>query len=84
MKSILRPAFVLGMLLAALSGCQRTGTTSAEGPAEQVGQKLDQAAVKATEGLNKLADKAGAGMEKVGENLQNAAREAEAKNEAKK
>ncbi|MET0963163.1 MAG: hypothetical protein ABWY05_10150 [Noviherbaspirillum sp.] len=84
MKSILRPAFLLSMLLAALSGCQRTETPSAQGPAEQVGQKLDQAAVKATESLNKLAEKAGASMEKVGENLQNAAREAEAKNEAKK
>ena len=79
MKTTVTSAFALGMVLAALAGCQRSETAGA-GPAEQVGQKLDQAAVKAAEGLNKLAEKAGQGMEKAGENMQDAARDAKAKN----
>ena len=80
MKTIAKPIFALGMLLAALAGCQRNDPARTEGPAEKVGQKIDQAAVKATEGINKLAEKAGQGMEKAGENMQNAAREAQTKN----
>jgi predicted small lipoprotein YifL len=80
MKTTVTSFFALGMLLAALAGCQRNDPARTEGPAEKVGQKIDQAAVKATEGINKLAEKAGQGMEKAGENMQNAAREAKAKN----
>jgi hypothetical protein len=80
MKTTVKSAFALGMLLAALAGCQRNETASTEGPAEKVGQKIDQAAVKATEGINKLAEKAGQGMEKAGANMQNAAKEAQSKN----
>ncbi|MDB5758268.1 MAG: hypothetical protein JWM30_1557 [Burkholderia sp.] len=80
MKTTVKSAFALGMLLAALAGCQRNEPASTEGPAEKVGQKIDQAAVKATEGINKLAEKAGQGMEKAGANMQNAAKEAQSKN----
>jgi hypothetical protein len=84
MKSPLTSAIALGMLLAALAGCQRDDPARAEGPAEKVGQKIDQAAVKATEGINKLAEKAGAGMEKAGENIRKEAEQAQAKNGEKK
>ena len=80
MKPTVKPILALSMLLAALAGCQRNDPARTEGPAEKVGQKIDQAAVKATEGINKLAEKAGQGMEKAGENMQNAAREAQTKN----
>jgi predicted small lipoprotein YifL len=80
MKTTVKSAFALCMLLAALAGCQRNDPASAAGPAEKAGQKLDQAAVKAAEEVNKLAEKAGKGMEKAGESMQNAAREAKAKN----
>jgi len=80
MKTTVTSAYALAMLLAALAGCQRNDPARTEGPAEKVGQKIDQAAVKATEGINKLAEKAGQGMEKAGENMQNAAKEAKAKN----
>jgi hypothetical protein len=80
MKTTVKSAFALGMLLAALAGCQRNDPARTEGPAEKVGQKIDQAAVKATEGINKLAEKAGQGMEKAGANMQNAAKEAQSKN----
>jgi uncharacterized OsmC-like protein len=80
MKTTVTSAFALAMLLAALAGCQRDDAARTEGPAEKVGQKIDQAAVKATEGINKLAEKAGQGMEKAGANMQNAAKEAQTKN----
>lgn len=80
MRTTVKSAFALGMLLAALAGCQRNDAARTEGPAEQVGQKLDQAAVKAAEGINKLAEKAGKGMEKAGESMQNAAKDAQTKN----
>lgn len=80
MKTTVKPAFALAMLLAALAGCQRDDPARTEGPAEKVGQKIDQAAVKAAEGINKLTEKAGQGMEKAGENMQNAARDAQTKN----
>ena len=79
MKTTMISVVALSVALVALAGCQRTETAGA-GPAEQVGQKLDKAAVKAAEGLNKLAEKAGQGMEKAGENMQDAARDAKAKN----
>lgn len=84
MKNTVTSAIALGILLVATAGCERTGPTSSAGPAEKAGQKLDQAAVKAAEGLNKLTEKAGAGMEKVGENMQNAARDAQGRNADKK
>jgi len=83
MKIPVTSALALGMLLAALSGCQRDDPARAEGPAEKVGQKIDQAAVKASEGINKLAEKAGAGMEKAGENIRKEAQEAQSRNNQK-
>ena len=80
MKTPVRSALALGMLLAALVGCQRDDPARAEGPAEKVGQKIDEAAVKAAEGINKLAEKAGAGMEKAGEAVKKEAQQAQTKN----
>jgi len=80
MKTSVTSALALGMLLAALAGCQRNEPARTEGPAEKVGQKIDQAAVKATEGINKLAEKAGAGMEKAGQNIKKEAEQAQARN----
>ena len=83
MKTTAISAIAVGMLLAALAGCQRDDPARTTGPAEQVGQKIDQAAVKASEGINKLAEKAGKGMEKAGANMQNAAKEAQTKSAEK-
>jgi hypothetical protein len=83
MKTSVTSVLALGMLLAALAGCQRNEPARTEGPAEKAGQKIDQAAAKAAAGINKLAEKAGAGMEKAGENMQKEAREAQAKNAEK-
>ena len=80
MKTPVTSAIALSMLLAALAGCQRNEPARTEGPAEKVGQKIDQAAVKATEGINKLAEKAGAGMEKAGQNIKKEAEQAQARN----
>jgi len=51
-------ALAIGMLLAALPGC-----TKKEGPAEQAGKAVDNA-----------VEKAGAQMEKAGEDIQDAAK----------
>ncbi len=51
-------AVVIGMLLAALPSCAKK-----EGPAEQAGKAVDNA-----------VDKAGAQVEKAGENIQDAAK----------
>jgi hypothetical protein len=83
MKTSVTSVLALGMLLAALAGCQRNEPARTEGPAEKAGQKIDQAAAKAAAGINKLAEKAGAGMEKAGENMQKEARDAQAKNAEK-
>ena len=80
MKKTMTSVFTIIVAITALAACQRNDPAQTKGPAEQVGQKLDQAAVKATEGINKLAEKAGKGMEKAGENMQNAARDAQTKN----
>ena len=51
-------ALALGLLLAALSGCQKQ-----EGPAEKAGKAVD-----------KAVDKAGQQIEKAGESIQDAAK----------
>ena len=55
---IVSAALVMGVLLAALSGCQKQ-----EGPAERAGKEVD-----------KAVEKAGQQMEKAGESIQDAAR----------
>jgi hypothetical protein len=67
-------------VVASISACQRNGETAGQtGPAETAGKQIDQAAAKAGEQLNKAAEKAGEGLAKAGEKLQNAAQDAQKK-----
>ncbi|RZI41003.1 hypothetical protein EGT07_20240 [Herbaspirillum sp. HC18] len=68
----------IAVLMSALSGCQKKEAASGEkGPAEQAGQKLDQAATRAGEEINKAAEKAGQGLQQLGQKLQNEAEQAQ-------
>jgi hypothetical protein len=69
-------AMALGILCIGLSACQKVDPAADKGPAEKIGQQLDQAAAKAAVELNKVAEQAGKGLEKAGEKIQNAAKEA--------
>lgn len=75
-SSGLMSALALGILCVGLSACQKVETTTEKGPAEKIGQQLDQAAAKAAVELNKVAEQAGKGLEKAGEKIQNAAKDA--------
>lgn len=68
-----------GLLVLGLSGCQKPDDTAENGPAEKVGQQLDQAAAEAAKHLNTMAEHAGKGLEKAGESLQNDAKDAQEK-----
>ncbi|MBK4733055.1 hypothetical protein [Noviherbaspirillum pedocola] len=81
MRTTITLAFCL--TLAALAGCERNTPPEAKGPAEKAGEKIDQAAAKAAQGINNLADKAGSGLQKAGENMQKEAKEAQANNAAR-
>ena len=80
-KIIVIPALML--VLAGLSACNKPEETSAKGPAEAAGAKIDEVAAKAAIELNKLGEKAGQGLEKAGASMQNAARDAQNKVEQK-
>lgn len=82
MKSnkILMAVLAAGVFSAALSGCQKNENTVEKGPAEKVGQQLDQAAAQAAVQLNKVAEQAGKTLEKAGESIQGAAKGAQQKN----
>jgi hypothetical protein len=68
------------VVVASLSACQKNDAAADQkGPAETAGKQLDQAAVKAGEQINKAAEKAGEGLAKAGEKLQNAAQDAQKK-----
>jgi hypothetical protein len=71
------------LLLAALAACQRNTPPEAKGPAEKAGEKIDEAAAKAAKGINNLAEKAGSGLQKAGENMQKEAKDAQANNAAR-
>lgn len=63
-----------------VTACQKKEATAEQkGPAETAGKRIDQAAAKAGEQLNKVAEEAGKGLAKAGEKLQNAAEEAQKK-----
>ncbi|MDB5729598.1 MAG: hypothetical protein JWQ00_2803 [Noviherbaspirillum sp.] len=67
-------------LAVCITACQkREATAEQKGPAETAGKHIDQAAVKAGEQLNKVAEEAGKGLAKAGEKLQNAAQDAQKK-----
>jgi len=66
----------IGLLVVQLSACEKTDVASDEkGPAEKVGQQLDQAASRAGEEINKAAEKAGKGLQELGQKLQNEAQQ---------
>jgi hypothetical protein len=76
--------FSTAALVAGLTACQKNDATAEQkGPAETAGKQLDQAAAKAGEQLNKAAEEAGKGLAKVGEKLQNAAQDAQKKDNPK-
>jgi len=76
--------FAIAFLTVFLAACQKQDAASSEkGPAERVGQQLDQAAARAGEQLNKAAEKAGQGLQEAGRQLQDKAAEAQKDNEKK-
>lgn len=78
------PFAAVAYLVIGAAGCQKHDSANADkGPAERVGQQLDQAAARAGEELNKAAEKAGEGMQKAGRELQDKAAEAQKNNENK-
>lgn len=71
---------MLGVLLAGLSACEKKEVVADEkGPAERAGQQIDQATARASEELNKVAEKTGKGLQEMGQKLQNEAQEAQKK-----
>lgn len=68
---------MLGVLTIGLSACEQKETAADRGPAEKAGEKIDQAAAKASVHLNKLAEQAGKGLQQAGEKIQGAARDAQ-------
>lgn len=66
-----------------LAGCEKTDPVTEKGPAERVGERIDEATSKAAVQLNSIAEKAGEGISKAGEKLKENAQEAQAKNDAK-
>lgn len=71
------------VLVFGLAACQKTEST-AEGPAEKVGQQLDQAASKAAVHINAIAEKAGQGLSKAGDQIEETAKEARENNAEQK
>ncbi len=67
------------LLVLGLAACQKTEPQT-EGPAEKVGQKLDEAASKAAVHINTIAEKAGQGLAKAGEKIEQTAKQAQEKN----
>lgn len=64
------------ILVTALAGCEKRDASSGAGPAQQAGEKIDQAASQAGEKANELAGKAGQGMQELGQKMQDKAEEA--------
>jgi hypothetical protein len=68
-KNQVRVAIVISVLIAALAACQKE-----QGPAEKAGKAIDNATEKAGKAVDNAADKAGQQIEKVGEDIQDAAK----------
>jgi len=77
-------ALAASVFLAVTAGCQKNEPSADKGPAEKVGQKLDEAAGKAAVEINKAAEQAGKGLQKAGEKLESTAKDAKSKNEQSK
>lgn len=71
------------LAVSGLTACQKTEPAS-EGPAEKVGQKIDEAASKAAVHINAIAEKAGQGLSKAGEKIEQTAQDAQSKNNEQK
>lgn len=61
--------------LLGLGACEQKTDNPAEGPAEQAGAKIDEAAEKLRPALNKAGEKIGQALQKGGEKLEEASRE---------
>ncbi|MFC6522146.1 hypothetical protein ACFQAT_22865 [Undibacterium arcticum] len=66
-SKIISTVVVAGLLGGGLAGCKKNEPIVEKGPAEQAGQKLDQAASKAGEEINKAASAAGKKIQEAGE-----------------
>lgn len=65
-------------MVLALAGCQKQDSAAGgKGPAEQAGEKIDQAAARAGEELNTIAEKAGKGLQQLGQKIQDEAERAQ-------
>lgn len=58
-----RAALLMGILIAALSGCKK------EGPMERSGKEIDKATEKAGQKINNAVEKTGEKLEKAGEKV---------------
>ncbi|MFC3109143.1 hypothetical protein ACFOFO_14430 [Undibacterium arcticum] len=76
-SKIISTVVVAGLLGGGLAGCKKNEPIVEKGPAEQAGQKLDQAASKAGEEINKAASAAGKKIQEAGEKIQDAAKDAQ-------
>ena len=73
-KITISSSLAITALLAMLYGCQKP-----EGPAEKAGQKIDKAVEKTGEKINQTTKKVGEKVERAGEDIKDAARNAEKK-----
>lgn len=78
--NVVTPLFATAVVMIALAGCKKVEPVAEKGPAEKAGQQLDQAAAKAGVKINEVANKAGQQMEKAGEKIQAAAKDAMSSN----
>jgi len=63
-------ALVMGVLLAALSGCEKQ-----EGPAERAGKEIDQTMEQLGEKTDEAVEQAGEQLEQAGDSIQEAAKD---------
>lgn len=61
-------AFIsMASIMIGLTACQKKEEATGQGPAQKVGEQIDQATAKASEELNKAGEKAGELMQRAGE-----------------
>ncbi|MDB5763817.1 MAG: hypothetical protein JWQ21_2812 [Herminiimonas sp.] len=82
-NKIFTSVLTISALAISLAACEKSQDTAEKGPAEKVGQQLDQAAAQAAVQINKAAEQAGKGLAKAGETIQGAAKNAQTQDEKK-
>ncbi len=70
-RSLATAGLALAFAVAGLGGCERK-----EGPAERAGKQLGESAGKAGRGVDDAVDSAGKAIERAGEKIQDASRDA--------